>query len=116
MWFCNKKNALSTIDAEVISLATFFQDLLSFKNIACKIINIKNLVISGDNEAYVKCISNDNNSGRMKHIDIKIKFVVIENNITIRYIPINIQITDLFVNAFHKAKLYELLFHRFFYI
>lgn len=47
----------------------------------------------------------------MKHICIKLKFVhnaVKENNIKIQYIPLNIEIADLFTKTLLKVKFYEL--------
>lgn len=115
LWCCNKQKsvALSSTEAEVIALTKSLQDLLWFKNIACEIVNIKDLVIFEDNQSCIKCISNESNYGRMKHIDIKLKFVrdaVKENNVKIEYVPTNVQIADLFTKALPKAKFQELLF------
>ena len=114
LWCCNKQKsvALSSTEAEVIALTKCMQDLLWFKNIACEIINVKEFVIFEDNQSCIKCIGNENNYGRMKHIDIKLRFVrntVKENNIKIEYILTSVQIADLFTKALPKVKFQELL-------
>lgn len=114
LWCCNKQKsvALSSTEAEVIALTKSVQDLVWVKNTACQIANINDLVIFEDNQSCIKCITNENNHGRMKHIDVKLKFVrdiVKRNNIKIEYIPTNVQIADLFTKALPKAKFQELL-------
>lgn len=115
LWCCNKQKsvALSSTEAEVTALTKSMQDLLWFKHFACEIVNIKDLIILEDNQSCIKYISNESNHGRMKHIDIKLKFVrdaVKENNIKIEYVPTNMQIADLFTKALPKARFQELLF------
>lgn len=57
-------------------------------------------------------ITNKNNFGRMKHIDIKLKFicnVVSRSNTKIEYISIEDQTADMLTKACPNTKFHELL-------
>lgn len=60
-----------------------------------------------DNQSCIKCIGSESNCRRMKHIDIKLKFIYNverENNIKIDYIPANIRISVLFMKALLNVR------------
>ncbi|GBL94431.1 Retrovirus-related Pol polyprotein from transposon TNT 1-94 [Araneus ventricosus] len=114
LWCVNKQKciALSSTEAEIIALSKGVQDLLWIKGIASEIVCVKNLIVYEDNQSCIKCIANENNFGRMKHIDIKLKFIrdnVSRNKIKIEYISTGNQIADMLTKALPKTKFCELL-------
>ncbi|GBM84347.1 Retrovirus-related Pol polyprotein from transposon TNT 1-94 [Araneus ventricosus] len=114
LWCVNKQKciALSSTEAEIIALSKGVQDLLWIKGIASEIVCVKNLMVYEDNQSCIKCIANENNFGRMKHIDIKLKFIrdiVSRNKIKIEYISTGNQIADMLTKALPKTKFCELL-------
>ncbi|GBN90491.1 Copia protein [Araneus ventricosus] len=114
LWCVNKQKciALSSTEAEIIALSKGVQDLLWIKGIASEIVCVKNLIVYEDNQSCIKCIANENNFGRMKHIDIKLKFIrdiVSRNKIKIEYIYTGNQIADMLTKALPKTKFCELL-------
>lgn len=114
MWCCNKQKciALSSTEAEIIALCKGLQDLLWIKDVVSEISSVKNVCIFEDNQSCIKSIVNENSSGRLKHIDIKLKFarnIVKENDINIAYVESRVQIADMLTKALPKTKLNELL-------
>ena len=114
LWCVSKQKciALSSTEAEILALCKGVQDILWLKGIACEISNVKNLVVFEDNQSCIKCVTNENNFGRLKHIDIKLKFLrhtISTNDIKIKYISTDVQIADMLTKSLPKTKLYELM-------
>nr|XP_042913523.1 secreted RxLR effector protein 161-like [Parasteatoda tepidariorum] len=91
LWRCNKQNciALSSTEAEVLALCKGVQDLLPLTNFINEIIKVDNIIIFEDNQSCIKCVTNENSHGRLKHIDIKLKYIrnaITENDIKVSYI------------------------------
>lgn len=114
LWCVNKQKtiALSTTEAEIIALCKGIQDILWIKGIISEIVSVKNISVFEDNQSCIRCLTNENNYGRMKHIDIKLKFirnVISDNCIKIEYISSDAQIADMLTKALPKTKLQTLL-------
>ncbi|GBN20003.1 Retrovirus-related Pol polyprotein from transposon TNT 1-94 [Araneus ventricosus] len=111
-WCALKKILRYLKEAEIIALSKGVQDLLWIKGITSEIVCVKNLIVYEDNQSCIKCIANENNFGRMKHVDIKLKFIrdiVSRNKIKIEYISTGNQIVDMLTKALPKTKFCELL-------
>ena len=68
--------ALSTCEAEYISLANAVQEAKFFKQLCIDMdILIENVVINVDNQGGIKLAKNPINHQRLKHIDIKFDFI-----------------------------------------
>ncbi|GBM95329.1 Copia protein [Araneus ventricosus] len=109
LWCVNEQKciSLSSTEAEIIALSEGVQDLLRIKGIASEIVSVKNLIVYEDNQSCIKCIANENNFGRMKHIDVKLKFIrdiVSRNKIKIEYIFTGNQIADMLTKALLKLN------------
>lgn len=115
MWHCTKQKviALSSTEAELIALCKGLQDLIWIDKVLKEAIKDNlNLTIFEDNLSCIKFVSNDGNQGRLKHLDIKLKFIrdeINKRNIELKYIPSELQIADILTKALAKVKFYELL-------
>jgi hypothetical protein len=114
MWCCNKQKCitLSSTEAEIIALCKGVQDILWIKEVVTEISSVTNVCVFEDNQSCIKSIVNENSSGRLKHIDIKLKFIrniVKENDVKIEYVQSGLQIADILTKALPKTKFYELL-------
>lgn len=77
-WKTKKQNciALSTTEAELVALCNSVVDGLWFRKLFLDFnIKIDNFTIFEDNQACILLIKNPENNKRVKHIDLKFKFV-----------------------------------------
>ena len=101
--------ALSTCEAEYISLANAVQEAKFLKQL-CQDMNIviKDVVINVDNQGAINLAKNPVNHQRSKHIDIKYHFIRSEiqnGNVNLQYVPTDDNVADIFTKPATKAKL-----------
>ncbi|GBO20169.1 Copia protein [Araneus ventricosus] len=114
LWCCKKQNciSLSSTEAEIIALSKSLQDLLYYKSVINEISRINSISIYEDNQSAFKSVTNENVCGRLKHLDVKLKFIreTLSNHcISVKYVCTENQIADLFTKSLSKCKLYKLL-------
>lgn len=114
LWSVKKQSCitLSSTEAEVVALGKALQDLLSVKNVISVLTVYDNVCIYEDNQSAIKSILNENSSGRLKHIDVKLKFireVLLKEKISLKYVPSDVQIADMFTKCLNKQTFYKLL-------
>lgn len=91
-WTTKKQNciALSTTEVELVALCSLVEEGLWFKKLLLDFnIKIDNFTIFEDNQACIFLIKNPENNKRVKHIDLKFKFICdnVKNGvIQLRYI------------------------------
>ena len=101
--------ALSTCEAEYISLANAVQEAKFLKQL-CSDMNvvIDNVLIKVDNQGAINLAKNPVNHQRSKHIDIKYHFIRSEiqnRNVTLEYVATEDNIADIFTKPAAKIKL-----------
>ena len=100
--------ALSTCEAEYISLASAVQETKFLKQL-CKDMNIAtdDVLIHVDNQGTINLAKNPVNHQRSKHIDIKYHFIRSEiqaGTVKLEYIPTEDNIADIFTKPATKAQ------------
>ncbi|GBM71104.1 Copia protein [Araneus ventricosus] len=112
IWSVKKQTsiALSSTEAEILALAKAFQDLIVLYNVTKEILGVDNIIVSvyEDNQSAIKVILNENNCARLKHLDIKLKYVrdIIKlYNIDLVYVSTENQLDDLFIKCLPKPRL-----------
>lgn len=108
-WCSKKQNsvALSTAEAEYISLSLSISDVCWLRNLLLEIqpaLNVK-ATIYEDNQATIQSICGNERLKRMKHIDLKYHFIkdIIEKEIVeIKYIPTTDQLADVLTKPLSK--------------
>lgn len=109
MWKTKKQQSvsLSTAEAELVSLSLVVCESIWLKKLLIDF-NIETKInVFEDNQACIKIIKNPENITRVKHIDIKLKFLVDninKNNITINYICSEKQLGDIFTKGLTIKK------------
>ncbi|GBL75923.1 Retrovirus-related Pol polyprotein from transposon TNT 1-94, partial [Araneus ventricosus] len=114
LWCCKKQNCicLSSTEAEIIALSKSLQGLLYYKSVINEISRMNSISIYEDNQSAIKSVTNENMCGRLKHLDVKLKFIretLINHCIRVKYVCTENQIADLFTKSLSKCKLYKLL-------
>ena len=108
LWGTKKQQmvTLSTAEAELVSVCVSVQSgLWLVKLLSDFNIDVGKLIIWEDNQACISLIKNPSNNKRVKHIDIKYRFIqekIDENKIEIRYIKSEDQIGDMFTKGLSK--------------
>ena len=101
--------ALSTCEAEYISLANAVQEAKFLKQL-CKDMNIvsDDVLINVDNQGAINLAKNPVNHQRSKHIDIKYHFIrseIQKGNVRLQYVTTEDNVADIFTKPATKAKL-----------
>lgn len=114
LWCCKKQNSisLSSTEAEIVAMCKSLQDMLVYKNILDKLCVVNNAIIFEDNQSAINSVSNENVCARLKHLDVKLKFIretLMKNNITVEYLCTEFQIADMFTKCLSKCKFQKLL-------
>ena len=114
LWCCKKQNciSLSSTEAEIIALSKSLQDLIFYKGVINEISCVNNISIYEDNQSAIKSVTNESACGRLKHLDVKLKYIreTLSNHfINIKYVPSEKQIADIFTKSLPKCKLYNLM-------
>lgn len=114
-WSVKKQTsiALSSTEAEILALAKAIQDLIPLHDVTKEILMCAkvNVNIFEDNQSVIKAVLNENNCGRLKHLDIKLKYIrEILNlyNIHLEYVSSENQLGDIFTKSLPKPKLCNL--------
>ena len=117
IWCVRKQTsiALSSTEAEILALAKATQDLIVLYDLTKELLGHDNIKINvfEDNQSAIKAILNDKVNGRLKHLDIKLKYVrncIKSLNINLEYICTNKQVADLFTKSLPKPRLCDLRF------
>ena len=115
-WACCKQTciALSSTEAEYISLAEACQEGMWIKKLLHELMNNESIdiIIHEDNQSYLKMISNFKFSNRMKHIDTKYHFIKnlqSQGLMHFKYCPTEFMIADLLTKPLNALKLKFLL-------
>jgi hypothetical protein len=91
--------ALSTCEAEYISIAESIKEALWFQTWLNEVYNIKPIInVFNDNLSSIQITKNDTNHGRTKHIDIRYHFIrdhISKGNVKAQWIDNTNQIADL---------------------
>jgi hypothetical protein len=116
IWNVKKQTsiALSSTEAEILALAQAIQNLLIVYNLTKEILGCKEIkmIIYEDNQSAIKAVLNENNCARLKHLDIKLKYIreIIKTNaISVEYISTEDQLADLFTKSLPKPRLCKLI-------
>ena len=101
--------ALSTCEAEYISLANAVQEAKFLKQL-CKDMNIvsDDVLINVDNQGAINLAKNPVNHQQSKHIDIKYHFIrseIQKGNVRLQYVTTEDNVADIFTKPATKAKL-----------
>ena len=101
--------ALSTCEAEYISLANAVQEAKFLKQL-CSDMNvvIDNVLIKVDNQGAINLAKNPVNHQRSKHIDIKYHFIrseVLNGNVNLEYVATQDNVADIFTKPVTKVTL-----------
>ena len=101
--------ALSTCEAEYISLANAVQEAKFLKQL-CNDMNIvsDDVLINVDNQGAINLAKNPVNHQRSKHIDIKYHFIrseIQKGNVRLQYVTTEDNVADIFTKPATKAKL-----------
>lgn len=113
LWTTRKQNsiALSSTEAELIALCTAVKECLWLKRVTSDLgIFLKDFTIYEDNQGCISIINNPENNVRVKHIDLKYKFVseyVRNKTIIIEYVGTNYQLADFLTKGLHRIRFYE---------
>lgn len=111
--WCSKRQstvALSTMEAEYMSLATATQEAMWLRNLERELhFNITDAptVINCDNQSAIKFAGNDSYCARSKHIDIRFHFVrekIVNNEIKLSYIGTQDMVADVLTKAVPQKK------------
>jgi len=105
-WKCRKQGsvAISTAEAEYISLTSAVQECVWLKRLSSDIgVGLSDpIVIHEDNQAAIALSKNPQFHGRCKHIDVKMHFVrekVEDGSVTLIYCPTEDMVADILTKA-----------------
>ena len=111
-WKTKKQDviALSSCEAEFISLTYAIQEGKFLRQLYADMLKIdrSNFDLFIDNQGAIQLSQNPIHRQRSKHIDVKYKFIrhEIQSGIVVpRYIPTNLNVSDMFTKPVNKAKL-----------
>ena len=100
--------ALSSAEAELISFCSCVCEGLWFQRLLKDLeTNCQKMEVFEDNQACIAIINNPGKMKRVKHLDIKLKFItekVAAGLINITYIPSHLQVADLLTKSLNKVK------------
>ena len=101
--------ALSTCEAEFISITKLTQEALYFQQLINELQpeSIKQFKIYCDNKSAINLATNSNDHGRSKHIDIKMSFVrdyIKAKTLRLEYLETTNQTADIFTKPLPKEK------------
>jgi hypothetical protein len=102
--------ALSSTEAEYLSLASAVKEVLYLRNLLCDLglsLPMHTTVLE-DNQSTIKMALNQASSARTKHIDIRHHFLkshVNNGNVTLRYVPTEHQAADCLTKSLDRVKL-----------
>jgi len=101
--------ALSTCEAEFISMTKLLQELLYFKQLINEILekSINSMIIHSDNKSAITLATHSVDHGRSKHIDIKLHFIrehVKNNALQLQYLNSENQTADIFTKPLSREK------------
>ena len=100
--------ALSTMEAEYISLSNATQETLFLKQLIEELVEITiGMKIYVDNQSCISYAENDKGPGRSKHISIKYHFVkdlVEKNELKLIYVSSSENVADVFTKPLAKEK------------
>jgi hypothetical protein len=106
--------ALSSMEAEYISLAYGLQDAIWTENISGELMNTsKDLNIYVDNQAAIEISKQANKHSRAKHIDIKYHFIhdkLMKQEATLNYCPTSEMIAGILTKALKKKQFQRLCY------
>lgn len=111
-WYSKRQStvALSTMEAEYMSLATATQEAMWLRNLERELhFNVTDAptVINCDNQSAIKFAGNDSYCARSKHIDIRFHFVrekINNNEIKLSYIGTQDMVADVLTKAIPQKK------------
>lgn len=108
VWFSKKQGcvALSTAEAESVAAAACAQDLVNLRGMLEEFELNTNSVLYCDNRSTVSIIKTNENSKRVKHIDIRnhfIKDLVISKIISVDYVPTEENLADILTKPLCKT-------------
>jgi len=111
LWSSKKTDsiALSTCEAEFISVAKLTQEALYFQQLINEFYSesIKQFNIYCDNKSAINLATNSNDHGRSKHIDIGMSFVrdhMQGKTLVLEYIDTTTQTADIFTKGLSREK------------
>lgn len=110
-WKTKKQHVVSfsTAEAELISLSYGLQELVYIKKLVLDLgIENSRITIYEDNQPCIKMIKNPYDNCRVKHLDIKLKYIaetIKNNNINLVYVSSKTQLADGFTKGLDKKDI-----------
>lgn len=99
--------ALSSCEAELYALSNATQEAVWWKGIRSQIQKDEPMTIYCDNQSTITVSNNQNWSSKLKHVDIRHKFVlehVKKKNVKLQYINTKDQVADIFTKSLDRTK------------
>ena len=114
-WICKKQGgvSLSTMEAEFYAASKIEVEMLGFRELIQEVgLKVERpMVLLMDNQAAIKMISSMEGSSKMKHVDIRLKYIVSklkDGEIEASYVPTQDMLADLLTKALPYPRLNEL--------
>jgi hypothetical protein len=114
-WICKKQScvALSTQEAEYIAGAELCKSLLGLKQVFQELnLPVRSpTVMWMDNTQGIKQIEQETNSSKLKHVDMKYKFLcerAKKNDVVPKYVKSEDQVADIFTKPMSQVKILKL--------
>jgi hypothetical protein len=114
-WSCKKQPcvSVSTLEAEFVAGAEVCKSLLGLKELLQEIKMPIEMpaIIWMDNVEAIRQIEQESSSSKLKHVDMKMKFVCDRANkeqISAKYVNTQDQVADIFTKPMSQQKLYKL--------
>ena len=105
-WICKKQGgvSLSTMEAEFYATSKIEVEMLGFRELIQEVgLRVERpMVLLMDNQAAIKMISSMEGSSKMKHVDIRLKYIVSklkDGEIDANYVPTQDMLADLLTKA-----------------
>jgi len=105
--------ALSTAEAEYVSLSSAAQEAIWIGNLLCdvEVASTKPIVLFEDNQSAICLAKNPKSHSKTKHIEIKYHFVrdlISSNKIELNFCPTDKMLADIFTKSLPKEKFMKL--------
>ena len=118
VWYSKRQSttALSTTEAEYMSISSALQEVLWMKQIILEMLNLSTTVplLLSDNTSAINIAKSDGEHQRTKHIDVRHHFIkdcLKKQDVSLVYVPTALQDADILTKRMNN-KLFNELLHR----